>query len=45
MHHVVQGYRGFALIMSVNYDRLLAATMVAAGLVCGAMMGSMLLSI
>lgn len=45
MRHVVEGYRSFALIMSVNSDRLMSAAMVAAGLVCGAMMGSILLAV
>ncbi len=44
MRHVVEGYRSFALIVTVNSDRLVSAGMVAAGLVCGAMMGSILLS-
>lgn len=45
MRHVVDGYRSFALIMTVNSDRFASAGMVAAGLVCGAMMGSVLLTV
>lgn len=44
MRHVLEGYRGFAMIVTVNSDRLISAAMVTAGLVCGALMGSILLS-
>lgn len=43
MRHVVEGYKGFALMMSIHSDRLISAAVVTAGLVCGAMMGSILL--
>ncbi len=44
MRHVLEGCRGFAMIVTVNSDRLISAAMVTAGLVCGALMGSILLS-
>lgn len=45
MRHVVEGYKSFSLILSVNSDRLVSAAVVTAGLVCGAMMGSILLAV
>ncbi len=45
MHHVLEGYRGFSMILSAQSDRLLSFAVVTAGLVCGAMMGSILLAV
>lgn len=45
MHHVRNGYRSFSIMMTVHADRLASAGMVVAGLVCGALMGSVLLSV
>lgn len=44
MRHFVEGYRSLSLIMTANSDRLISAATVTAGLVCGALMGSILLS-
>ncbi len=44
MRHVFEGYRSVALMVTVHSDRLISAAMVAAGLVCGALMGSILLA-
>lgn len=45
MQHVIKGYRGLEIILTVNSDRLFSVGTVAAGLICGAFLGSVLLSV
>lgn len=45
MQHVLDGYRGLSIILTVNMDRLASLAMVATGLILGAVMGSLLLAV
>lgn len=41
MQTLQQSYRGFSLMMELNWDRLLFLSMICAALMCGAWLGSL----
>ena len=43
MHTIQNSYRGLALLVDVNWDRLLYVTMIAFALLAGGVVGSLLL--
>ena len=45
MRHVFDGHQSFYAFLSINSERLLSVAVVTAGLLCGAMMGSILLAV
>lgn len=45
MQHVIKGYRGLEVILTVNSDRLFSIGTVVAGLICGALVGSALMAV
>ncbi len=44
MEHIQQGYRGFALLLGVNWDRLLYIATIALALGAGTYFGSLLIA-
>ncbi len=43
MEHIQQGYRGFALLLGINWDRLLYVATIALALGAGAYFGTLAL--
>ncbi len=45
MQTVMEGYQGLSLLMKLNFDRLFSIGTIAAGLMAGAFLGSMLIQL
>ena len=41
MHNITLGYRGFSLLLDVNWDRILYLATIAVALLAGAFVGSL----
>ncbi len=45
MQTVIQGYRGFSLVVGLNWDRIFALGTVIVGLLAGAFLGSAIMQL